>query len=143
MHSVYWTLADFRTCHVGRCSNQRDWTTVCHRMHSESTWFTSVRSLAETDNPGRAQTGTRLVTSPGVSDRGGRPALQGRLKRRGIHGRVRPHKPCVAKTDISHPYLDTGPIRMNYLDTKAFLDSSRRALQHIKSFFFFVTFCNF
>ena len=37
-------------------------------MHSESTWFTSVRSLAETDSPGRAQTGTRLVASPGVSD---------------------------------------------------------------------------
>jgi hypothetical protein len=37
-------------------------------MDSESTWFTSVRSLAETDNPGRAQTGMRLVTSPGVSD---------------------------------------------------------------------------
>ena len=38
-------------------------------MDSESTWFTSVRSLAETDNPGRAQTGTDPVTSPGVSDR--------------------------------------------------------------------------
>ena len=37
-------------------------------MHSESTWFTSVRSLAETDSPGRAQTGTRLAASPGVSD---------------------------------------------------------------------------
>jgi hypothetical protein len=61
------------------------------------------------------------------------------------HGRVRPHKPCVAKTDISHPHLDTGALRMNYLDTKAFLDSSRRALQHIKSCFFFFArhFCNF
>ena len=29
---------------------------------------TSVRSLAETDNLGRAQTGTDPVTSPGVSD---------------------------------------------------------------------------
>jgi len=37
-------------------------------MHSESTWFTSVRSLAETDSPGRAQTGTRLAASPGMSD---------------------------------------------------------------------------
>jgi hypothetical protein len=37
-------------------------------MHSESTWFTSVRSLAETDSPGRAQTETRLAASPGVSD---------------------------------------------------------------------------
>ena len=37
-------------------------------MHAVSTWFTSVRSLAEADNLGRAQTGTRPVTSPGVSD---------------------------------------------------------------------------
>ena len=35
-------------------------------MDSESTWFTSVRSLAETDNLGRVQTGTDPVTSPGV-----------------------------------------------------------------------------
>jgi hypothetical protein len=68
------TLADFRTCHVDRCSNAIEplfatkGIPLLPPMDSESTWFTSVRSLAETDNPGRAQTGMRLATSPGVSD---------------------------------------------------------------------------
>ena len=56
---------------------------------------------------------------------------------RGVHGGVRLRDTCVARSAVSDPYLDTGLKQLNYLDTKAFLDSSRRALQHIKSCFFF------
>ena len=43
VHSVMWTLADFRTCHVDRCSNAIVRFNHClPPTDSESTWFTSV-----------------------------------------------------------------------------------------------------
>ena len=57
-------------------------------MHSESTWFTSVRSLAETDSPGRAQTGTRLAASPGVSDTACVGLVEGQRTEGQMHARL-------------------------------------------------------
>ena len=49
---------------------QRDWTTVCHPCILSQLGLlpSGPWGLAETDSPGRAQTGTRLAASPGVSD---------------------------------------------------------------------------
>jgi hypothetical protein len=72
----------------------------------------TVRSLAETDSPGRAQTGTRLVASPGVSDNkftfaGGEPTLQYDLVRSREDAGIRLITRAIAKERMKPPLAET------------------------------------
>ena len=68
-------------------------------------------------------------------------------KRRGIHGGVRPDVMCVGKVEVFHTMWYFSPPLNRRWYFFAFLEPSRRALQHIKNCFFlldtFATFSNF